>query len=59
MDGRKVTSVITMVGNKFTHKQDGNPACEIVREFAGDEMVTVMTCNDVTCTRKYAVQQQI
>lgn len=56
MDGRKVTSVITIVGNKYTHKQDGNPPSEIVRDFCGNEMVTVMTCKDVTCTRKYVAQ---
>lgn len=53
MDGTTVKSTITLDGNKLVQKQASEPPCEIIREFNGDEMTTVCTCQGVTCTRKY------
>lgn len=57
MDGRAVKSVCTLDGNKLIHKQGGEPACEIVREFDEKQMVATMKVKDVVCTRKYVAQE--
>lgn len=56
VDGRKVKSVITLDGNKMTHKQGGNPPSTIVREFKDNEMIATMKVKNVVCTRKYVVE---
>lgn len=56
LDGREVKSVVTLEGNKLIHKQGGDPASEIIREFTDNEMVATMKVGDVVCTRKYVVQ---
>lgn len=46
VDGRKVKSVCTFDGdNKLIHKQLGDKATTIVREFAPDTMVAVSYCH--------------
>jgi len=57
LDGRKVKSVITLEGNKLIHKQGGEPESTIIREFNDKEMVATMKVKDVTCIRKYEVQE--
>lgn len=56
LDGRKVQSTITLEGDKLIHKQGGEPASEIIREFGEKEMVATMTIGTVTCVRTYAAQ---
>lgn len=57
LDGRNVKSVMTLEGNKLTHKSGGTPPSTIVREFNENEMVATMTVNNVVCTRKYRVEE--
>lgn len=57
LDGRKVKSTVTAEGNKFIHKQNGEPESTIVREFSDKELVATMTVGDVVCTRKYAASE--
>lgn len=56
LDGRKVTSVITLEGNKLIQKQGGDPPSEIIREFGPTEMTATMKVNNIVCTRKYKVE---
>lgn len=56
LDGRKVKSIMTLDGNKLTHKQGGHPPSTIIREFKDNEMVATMKVKDVVCTRKYVVE---
>ncbi|KAK2714012.1 fatty acid-binding protein-like [Artemia franciscana] len=53
-DGKKVKSTVTKEGNKLTHvmKADDKPST-ITREVNGDEMKTILTVDDVVCTRLY------
>lgn len=53
MDGKKVRTVINRDGNKLVQTQWGDNEVTIVREFTGDKLVTVCTCNDAVCTREY------
>lgn len=53
IDGRKVKSVITLDGNTMNHKQGGEPASDIVREFSADECKVTMNVKDVKCVRTY------
>lgn len=46
-----------MEGNKLIHKQGGEPACEIIREFDEKQMVATMKVKDVVSTRKYVAQE--
>jgi fatty acid-binding protein 3 len=53
-DGRKSKSVITIEGNKITHKQrSGSTESTITREFNGNEMITKFYCGDVVATRVF------
>lgn len=56
LDGRKVKSIITLDGNKLTHKQGGNPPSTIIREFKDNEMIATMKVKNVVATRKYVVE---
>lgn len=57
LDGRQVKSVMTLENdNKLIHKQGGEPASEIIREFTDKQMVATMKVADVVCTRTYEVQ---
>lgn len=58
LDGRDVKSVMRFDGpNKLIHKVGGEPASEIIREFSDKEMKATMKVNDVTCIRKYKVEE--
>lgn len=58
LDGRQVKSVMTLENdNKLIHKQGGEPASEIIREFTARQMVATMKVGDVVCTRTYEVQE--
>lgn len=48
---------MTLEGNKLTQKQGGDPPSTIIREFGDKEMVATMLVKDVTCTRKYRVEE--
>ncbi|CAL8109437.1 unnamed protein product [Orchesella dallaii] len=53
-DGRKAKSSVTIEGNKLIHVQKiGDVTSTTVREFNGDKMTVVLTCQDVTSTREY------
>ena len=56
LDGVKVRSTVTLNGNVMTHVMKGKPDSVIVREFNGNELKTVCTVNNVSCTRLYKYQ---
>lgn len=56
MGGTQVKSTMTLEGNKLTHKIGGNPPSTVIREFGDKEMIATMIVNNVTCIRKYRVQ---
>lgn len=53
MNGEKVKSVITFQNNTMTHVQQSTPPLTITRNFFPDEMVTIMSYADITCTNWY------
>ncbi|KAG5681926.1 hypothetical protein PVAND_011329 [Polypedilum vanderplanki] len=53
MNGEKVKSVIIFENNTMIHTQQSDPSLKITRNFFQDEMVTIMTYADVTCTNWY------
>lgn len=57
LDGREVMSVMTLNGNVLTQEEGGDPPTTITRVFGEKEMVATMKVNDVTCTRKYRVEE--
>lgn len=57
LDGRNVQSVITLDGNKLIQNQGGDPPSTIIREFGDKEMIATMKVKDVTCIRKYRVEE--
>eukprot|EP00088_Acartia_fossae_P068013 TRINITY_DN8548_c0_g2_i1.p1 TRINITY_DN8548_c0_g2~~TRINITY_DN8548_c0_g2_i1.p1 ORF type:complete len:138 (+),score=52.49 TRINITY_DN8548_c0_g2_i1:103-516(+) len=59
-DGREVTSIVTLDGNKFVcvqkAKKDGQKSTKSIREFNGDECVYTMTIDgmdDFVCVQKF------
>jgi len=52
-DGRHITNIITLEGNKLTQVRVGPNPSTIIREFAENEMVTTMTIGNATAIRKY------
>jgi hypothetical protein len=53
MNGEKVKSVITFDSSTMTHTQQCEPPLKITRNFFPDEMVTIMSYGEVTCTNWY------
>ena len=59
-DGREVTAVVTLDGNKFVTvqkaKKAGEKSTKSIREFNGDEVVQTMTVDgvdDLVCVQKF------
>ncbi|XP_055903445.1 probable fatty acid-binding protein [Eupeodes corollae] len=53
LDGRKVTSVVTLDGNTLTQQEKGDKPTTIIREFSPDSLVATMTIGDIKCVRTY------
>lgn len=53
LDGRKVTSVVTLEGNTLTQLEKGDKPTTIVREFSPENLVATMTIGDIKCVRTY------
>ena len=58
-DGREVSAMVTLEGNKFiseqTAKKAGQKSTKTVREFTGSECIVTMTIigSDVVCVQKF------
>ena len=58
-DGREVSAIVTLEGNKFiseqTAKKAGQKSTKTVREFTGSECIVTMTIigSDVVCVQKF------
>ncbi|XP_055854817.1 probable fatty acid-binding protein [Episyrphus balteatus] len=53
LDGRKVTSVVTLDGNTLTQVEKGDKPTTIIREFSPESVVATMTIGDIKCVRTY------
>lgn len=57
MGDSEVKCIMTLDGNKLTQTLFGNPQSTVIREFSDKEMIATMTVNNVTCIRKYHVEE--